>query len=217
MKRYKTKSRVNIFAIIFISVLFLAVVIVKIYIGYPKKNNQPNVILITIDSLRPDHLGCYGYKRNTSPNIDRIAKEGVIFTQAIAQSSHTLASVPSFITSAYPHTHFMGYISNVIHAVYLDPNTRPLSTILRDYDYRTVLFSDYADYLGKIKGIKESFDVNFETDLNSPEKLTVSALEWLTKNKNKSFLYGSIILEHIVLTTLQISIAIYFIMIILPR
>lgn len=46
---------------------------------------KPNILIITLDALRPDHLGCYGYKRNTSPNIDKLAQEGVKFTQAIVQ------------------------------------------------------------------------------------------------------------------------------------
>ncbi|HPF31806.1 MAG TPA: sulfatase-like hydrolase/transferase [Candidatus Sabulitectum sp.] len=54
-----------------------------------------NVILILVDTLRPDHLGCYGYERNTSPSIDSLAESGIMFTNVIAQSSWTLPSVTS--------------------------------------------------------------------------------------------------------------------------
>ncbi|MFN7170138.1 MAG: sulfatase-like hydrolase/transferase, partial [Candidatus Omnitrophota bacterium] len=67
----------------------------------PSQPKRLNVILITVDSLRPDHLGCYGYKRNTSPNIDRLANEGVVFTQAIAQGPATIPSLPSLFYSNY--------------------------------------------------------------------------------------------------------------------
>jgi arylsulfatase A-like enzyme len=66
---------------------------------------SPSVLLVSIDSLRPDHLGCYGYLKNTSPNIDKLAKKGVVFTQAIAQGSWTLPSTASIVTSSYPSTH----------------------------------------------------------------------------------------------------------------
>ena len=46
---------------------------------------QPNVILITIDTVRADHLGCYGYKEIRTPNIDGLARDGVVFERAISQ------------------------------------------------------------------------------------------------------------------------------------
>ncbi|KPJ58761.1 MAG: hypothetical protein AMJ42_02660, partial [Deltaproteobacteria bacterium DG_8] len=64
-----------------------------------------NIVLITIDTLRVDHLSCYGYKRNTSPNIDKIAEKGIIFKNAIAPSSWTAPSMASLFTSVYPINH----------------------------------------------------------------------------------------------------------------
>ncbi|MCK4328436.1 sulfatase-like hydrolase/transferase [candidate division WOR-3 bacterium] len=61
-----------------------------------------NVVLITIDALRADHLGCYGYHRSTSPNIDLLAHEGTIFTRAFATGPTTPFSFPSIIASLYP-------------------------------------------------------------------------------------------------------------------
>jgi len=61
-----------------------------------------NVILITIDALRADHLGCYGYKRNTSPNFDRISRRGILFTKAIANAPYTTASITSLFSSTLP-------------------------------------------------------------------------------------------------------------------
>ncbi len=66
---------------------------------------QPNLILISIDTLRPDHLGCYGYERPTSATIDSLAQRGVVFDHAFAQASWTLPSHMSMFTSMYPHTH----------------------------------------------------------------------------------------------------------------
>ena len=64
-----------------------------------------NIILITIDTLRADHLSCYGYERKTSPNIDKIANNGIIFKKAIAPSSWTAPSMVSLFTSVYPINH----------------------------------------------------------------------------------------------------------------
>ena len=65
-------------------------------------NKKPNVMLITIDCLRADHVSCLGYVKNTTPNVDNFAKNGIIFKQAIANGSSTPASFPSILTSTYP-------------------------------------------------------------------------------------------------------------------
>ena len=62
-------------------------------------SEQPNVVLISVDMLRPDHLSCYGYERPTSPNIDRLASEGVLYENHFASSSWTLPSHASIFTS----------------------------------------------------------------------------------------------------------------------
>lgn len=68
-------------------------------------DNRPNILLFTIDACRPDHFGCYGYGRNTTPNIDKIASEGVLFTHAFSQSAWTTPGMISIFTSLYPPTH----------------------------------------------------------------------------------------------------------------
>ena len=64
-----------------------------------------NLILISIDTLRADHVGAYGYSRPTTPNLDRIAAEGVLFEQAWAQSPWTLPSHASLLTGLYTRGH----------------------------------------------------------------------------------------------------------------
>jgi arylsulfatase A-like enzyme len=61
-----------------------------------------NVILITIDSLRADHLGCYGYHKKITPKLDELAENGIIFTHAFSNGPQTTASFPSILTSTYP-------------------------------------------------------------------------------------------------------------------
>jgi arylsulfatase A-like enzyme len=63
------------------------------------------VVLITIDALRADHLGVYGYDRPTSPNIDAFARESIVVDDAIAQAPYTKASIASLLTGLYPTAH----------------------------------------------------------------------------------------------------------------
>jgi arylsulfatase A-like enzyme len=64
-----------------------------------------NILLILEDALRPDHLGCYGYPLPTSPTVDRLAREGVVFHNAFATASHTLPPIVSLIMGQWAATH----------------------------------------------------------------------------------------------------------------
>jgi arylsulfatase A-like enzyme len=69
------------------------------------EREDPLIVWIVIDTLRADHLGSYGYPRNTSPNLDRLAMDGIRFENAIAPSSWTLPSFTSMLTGLYPPSH----------------------------------------------------------------------------------------------------------------
>jgi arylsulfatase A-like enzyme len=75
-------------------------------IGEENLKKIKNVILIIACSLRADHLSCYGYERKTSPNIDRLAKEGILFKNCFSQAPYTVHSVASIITAKYPRKLF---------------------------------------------------------------------------------------------------------------
>ena len=62
-----------------------------------------NVILISIDTLRADHVGVYGYDKDTTPNIDRLAEESFVFVNARSESSWTAPAHASLLFSKYPH------------------------------------------------------------------------------------------------------------------
>jgi arylsulfatase A-like enzyme len=70
---------------------------------------RPNVLLITVDTLRPDHLKAYGYFRDTSPHIDDLARRGVLFRSAITAAGRTVQSFPSILTGVYPMVHGLRY------------------------------------------------------------------------------------------------------------
>jgi len=67
--------------------------------------SRPNILIVVIDSLRADHVGCYGYRRPTTPNIDRIAAEGCLFETCITAAPFSPASYASMFSNLYPHQH----------------------------------------------------------------------------------------------------------------
>lgn len=67
--------------------------------------SRPNLILITVDALRADHLGVYGYQRNTSPALDQFARSAIVVTDGISQAPYTKASIASLLTGLLPSTH----------------------------------------------------------------------------------------------------------------
>src|SRR5262245_56168341 len=66
---------------------------------------RPNVLLITVDTLRADHLGCYGYSKATSPRLDELARESLRFTRAATPRAKTTPAIASLLTGLYPHDH----------------------------------------------------------------------------------------------------------------
>ena len=70
-----------------------------------REEHASNVLLITIDTLRPDRLGCYGYERALTPNIDRLASQGVLFSGVYAPVPRTSQSVASILTGLPPSGH----------------------------------------------------------------------------------------------------------------
>ncbi|MFO0985502.1 MAG: sulfatase [Planctomycetota bacterium] len=97
----------------------------------------PNVVLISIDTLRRDHLACYGYARPTSPNLDAFAAQGALFDSCIAQCSYTLPSHVSMLSGQYPMVHGVRVVDDHIVA----GKTPLLGEILHAAGYRTAGFA----------------------------------------------------------------------------
>ena len=172
-----------------------------------------NVIFIVVDSLRADHLGINGYKRDTSPNIDRLAKEGIFFSTAIPTAPRTSPSVGSILTGLYPHSHGLrlegktqAKVNSINTSDRLSPNTATIQEILKSHGYATIGNDIEMDNTGiekgfdkfnllqwriinKIKRIaKKAARRNYEE--NPAEALTDFAIKQINKLKNgKFFLY----------------------------
>ena len=106
-----------------------------------KLDSDVNIVLITIDTLRADHLSCYGYPRKTSPNIDKIAEKGIIFKNSIAPSSWTAPSMVSLFTSVYPINHGVihGFVRDdtVLRQNIFSDELTTLTEILNTHGYTT--------------------------------------------------------------------------------
>ena len=147
------------------------------------KDKQPcNVILIIIDALRPDHLGCYGYQKQTSPAIDDIAKDSCVFENAFSQAGYTIASTMSILTSLYPISHGM----RTVCKDKLSPRVQTMAEIFSLYGYKTAWFSLLKEqHLDIDVGFGRGFQDNVELGIlfNGRDEL----LSWLNKNKDNKF------------------------------
>jgi len=114
----------------------------------------PNLVLVSIDTLRADHLGVYGYPRPTTPAIDRFAKDAVLFERFTAYAPSTLPSHASIFTSLAPDHH--GGSSAV--GTVVSPGVPTITEVLKDAGYATASFNDGVQ-LDAVFGLARGFDV----------------------------------------------------------
>ncbi|MFB0518641.1 MAG: sulfatase [Acidobacteriota bacterium] len=145
-----------------------------------KGKDDVSIILISLDALRKDHLGCYGYSRDTSPNIDKIAAQGILFQNAISQSSWTLPSHASLLTSKYPSFH--GAITSLDK---LSSENITLSEILREKGYTTICFTE-TGWLNPAFGLDQGFDVFNSTSGDIKDRVE-AVHNWFEWNKHRKF------------------------------
>src|SRR6185436_19566387 len=112
-----------------------------------------NILLITLDTLRADHLSCYGSKSVSTPNIDALAARGVRFAQAVAQVPLTTPSHASILTGAYPQIHKLRDNGEFV----LDGSIPTLATLTRDAGFDTAAFIGAA-VLNHHFGLRRGFD-----------------------------------------------------------
>ncbi|MDD5553460.1 MAG: sulfatase [Candidatus Omnitrophica bacterium] len=144
-----------------------------------------NVILFFVDTLRADHLGCYGYPKATSPNIDKLAGESFVFKENFSTASYTISSFMSIITSLYPRSH--GVL--MINKDKLSSGVLTLAEILNIYGYKTAWLGSIVDphlnpEAGFGRGFEELLDERSSHDI---KKVRTRFLNWLEQNRDKRF------------------------------
>ncbi|MGA1841340.1 MAG: sulfatase-like hydrolase/transferase [bacterium] len=186
------KKSIFIWSVIMI---FISAGSIPIAYGMSRPKKNLNIILITIDTLRADHLACYGYDSIKTPHIDGLAKDGILFSNAYSSSPLTFPSHTSIMTSQYPIQH--GVQNNGTFILQDSANT--LAEILKNRNYKTgaivssyVLashfglnqgFDSYDDYFFQKKGDVQDHTQNERIG----EKVTDIAKKWLQKNHKKPF------------------------------
>ena len=165
--------------------------------------DAPNLLIITIDTLRVDHLGCYGYFRNTTPNIDKLAKESVVFDHCLAPMAQTLPAHMSIFTGVYPREH--GIVANLSQT--RDPTRRGLdgkplrmlyqpspilktfATVVGGAGYTTAAFVS-AEPVKREGGLAEGFQTWNEPEgrRRSAEGTNESFFAWLDEDLKQPFM-----------------------------
>jgi arylsulfatase A-like enzyme len=144
------------------------------------------VILILIDALRPDHLGHFGYRRNTSPTMDKLASEGITFSRMFANAPWTRPSTASIFTSKNTSRHGVETEETKLHESFLT-----LAEALQNEGIKTGAVIGNGN-VNSLWGFDQGFDDYMDTrdnwkGLPSARQVFDSGKEWLKKNKDHTF------------------------------
>lgn len=131
----------------------------------PAASGAPNLLIVVMDTVRADHLSAYGYSRATSPNFERLAREGTLFENAISTSSWTLPAHASLLTGRLPHEHGAIHWAYTLHL----PN---IAEELRRRGFRTGAFSANTLYFTRQKGFGGGF-IHFEDVFTSAADMAI--------------------------------------------
>ena len=159
-----------------------------------------NILIIVVDALRQDHLGFNGYSRNTSPNIDKLAKEGACFTSSYTSLPRTDPSLMSILSGTYPHNHGL----RLVHGNKINKSFGYLPEILKAHNYKTCFMSGCGVYNADLSGGFDYFDqiswkikykirrntlklFNPANFLGPAEQYTDFAINWIKKIKGNKF------------------------------
>lgn len=151
-----------------------------------------NVLLVSLDAMRAQSMSCYGYGRPTTPNLERLSKQGVLFKQAVSPSSWTLPATMAVFTGLFPSRHqvlnkYSIVGSSSFEPAQLSPDIKTLTEILKESGYALAGFTGGAGASGKF-GYARGFETYLDDrrfagmDYSAPP-----ALDWLRRNKDKKF------------------------------
>ena len=149
-----------------------------------------NLILISIDTLRADHLGCYGYRRPTSPTLDELAAHGVLFTDVTAAAPWTLPSHAAMLTGLYPHHNGIKD-----YGTRLDDKIPTLASVLADAGFHTMAIVNHPflqPQFGLNRGFQQfdyipEWSAEKRATVDSGPAITNEAIEWLSHVEQRPF------------------------------
>lgn len=161
----------------------------------PSSNKRRNLVVVTIDTVRPDHLGCYGYTRIKTPNLDKLAATGALFENAVSQAPLTAPSHASMFTGTYPPIHKVRDTGGFI----LEPENTTIAEVLEQQGWDTAAFVG-ASVLKKSFGFAQGFSV-YDDQMPQPRaggmateyperrasEVVDRAINWLDSRSEKPF------------------------------
>ncbi len=133
-------------------------ILITLFACITAKAEKPNIVLISVDTLRADFLGCYGCKWNISPNIDTFAKTALLFENVQCEIPLTAPSFAAMFTSRYPR--MAGVTRNGLH---LDDTVPVITECIRNAGYYTFAVQSNWTLKGRLCGLNRGFDV-YEDD-----------------------------------------------------
>ena len=145
-----------------------------------------NLILISIDTLQADHLGCYGYHRNTSPFIDKFAAQSILFKNAYSQFNFTFCSHTAIFTGLHPII-TKTYDAGFINLGFIPDQLEMLGEIMKLNNYRTAAFTDGLLVNGEL-GFNRGFEI-YEDNIRTGSKINIKkAINFITSlKKNEQY------------------------------
>jgi arylsulfatase A-like enzyme len=147
---------------------------------------RPNVVLVVVDTLRADRLSCYGHPDRISPHLDRLARQGLLFSQARAPSSWTIPSTAALLTGRYPLV--PGVEKGAVPAV--DPSATTLAELFSWQGYATGGFSAnfvLDGFRGFARGFETWYLAPYQDAHITARELNHRALEWVRAQRDEPF------------------------------
>ena len=143
-----------------------------------------NLIIVLVDTLRRDALGCYGNRFDLSPRIDALAAEGVRFDQAVSTSGWTLPAVASLLTGTWPSIH--GARGKVVHLSPIRDEVPTAAEIFREQGFRTLALANAA-FVSPLLHLDRGFEVYdhrhaYNSDIRRADETVATALDLLAEH-----------------------------------
>lgn len=146
---------------------------------------SPSLLIVSLDTLRADHLPTYGYPRDTAPKLDQLAQTGVVFERAFAQETNTTPSHASLFSGLYPHVH-----GSTRNGVPIGPGVVTLAEILAGAGFATGAVVAATPLKAEASGLDrgfQRFDDAFPKRRRGGREVVARAIDWLRAHPRERF------------------------------
>ncbi len=163
-----------------------ALLLLSMFLAGCRSDRRPNVLVISLDTLRAQSVSAYGYSRQTTPAIDRVAQFGALAENFFAQSHYTLPSHATILTGAPSGVHGVD-LAVQGQSLHLSPKIKTLAELFEAEGYETAWFANYQDpHLPFTAGIGRGFGRYFPFGIDTPRGMD-EFLRWEKEEKKKPF------------------------------